>query len=137
LQIALLPVLLRNLVVLLYKRNVCLPFLFIPIRQIVPEADKLVVPWNHIVEGCNTSSSALLLISSARCTGTIGLRVLISAVLAGSCEIKSATRAKFMFWPSIAEDVVIPTKRPSVSKRPPPLDPFEMGAFVCIKGNAP
>lgn len=38
LQIALLPVLLRNLVVLLHQSNVCLPFLLIPIRQLSPEA---------------------------------------------------------------------------------------------------
>jgi hypothetical protein len=42
----------------------------------------------------------------------------------------SAGTAKFRFWPSATIMVVIPTRRPFSSKRPPPLEPREMAAEV-------
>ena len=40
-----------------------------------------------------------------------------------------------MFWPSFAIRVVIPIKFPYESNKPPPEEPSEIAAFVCIKFN--
>jgi hypothetical protein len=57
------------------------------------------------------------------------------ALAAGRLARSSSTTqltgsAKFRFWPSAMKNAVMPTSRPSMSNKPPPLDPWEIAAEV-------
>ena len=50
----------------------------------------------------------------------------------GQASTQLAGKAKFKFSPSTRPKLVTPTRRPSWSKSPPPLEPGETGAVVWI-----